>query len=222
MPESTRRHDFIVVGAGSAGYAAARTARDVGCDVALIDHGPLGGLCILRGCMPSKALLASSDALADARDAGILGIHAGTLTADMPFIAARKRDLVRGFAEYRIEGIEEFPLYHGAARFLSPTQIEVGDDVLEALALRDRDGKRRVAAGSARAERNRLSRQRRGARFGSDPVFGHRFGWRIYGVRARSVSVANGLRNDDADSKRARPHLGGRRRRRRLDRILAR
>jgi pyruvate/2-oxoglutarate dehydrogenase complex dihydrolipoamide dehydrogenase (E3) component len=132
MPESTRRHDFIVVGAGSAGYAAARTARDVGCDVALIDHGPLGGLCILRGCMPSKALLASSDALADARDAGILGIHAGTLTADMPFIAARKRDLVRGFAEYRIDGIEEFPLYHGAARFLSPTQIEVGDDVLEA------------------------------------------------------------------------------------------
>jgi len=132
MPDSTRRHDIVVVGAGSAGYAAARTARDVGCDVALIDHGPLGGLCILRGCMPSKALLASSDALADARDAGVLGIHAGSLTVDMPFIAARKRALVRGFAEYRVEGIEEFPLYRGAARFLSPTQVAVGDEVLEA------------------------------------------------------------------------------------------
>jgi pyruvate/2-oxoglutarate dehydrogenase complex dihydrolipoamide dehydrogenase (E3) component len=132
MKESPRRHDLIVIGAGSGGYAAARTARDVGCDVALVDTGPLGGLCILRGCMPSKALLASSDALADAREAGILGISARSLTADMPFIAARKRDLVRAFAEYRIEGIQEFPLYLGAARFLSPTQITVGDVVLEA------------------------------------------------------------------------------------------
>jgi pyruvate/2-oxoglutarate dehydrogenase complex dihydrolipoamide dehydrogenase (E3) component len=133
MPDASRRHDLIVVGAGSAGYAAARTVRDVGCDVALVDHGPLGGLCILRGCMPSKALLASSDALADARDAVALGIGAPAFTIDMPFIARRKRDLVRGFADYRIEGIDKFPLYMGAARFLSPTQLAVGDStILEA------------------------------------------------------------------------------------------
>lgn len=133
MPERARRHDLVVVGAGSGGYAAARTARDVGCDVALVDHGPLGGLCILRGCMPSKAFLASSDALQDAREAGALGIAANGLVADMPFIAARKRDLVSGFADYRIEGIERFPLYRGPARFLSSTQLAVGDDsVLEA------------------------------------------------------------------------------------------
>jgi pyruvate/2-oxoglutarate dehydrogenase complex dihydrolipoamide dehydrogenase (E3) component len=125
-----RRHDLIVVGAGSGGYAAARTARDVSCDVALVDKGPLGGLCILRGCMPSKTLLASSDALVDAREARALGIGAQGLTVDMPFIAARKRDLVREFADYRIEGIEEFPLYLGAARFVSPTQLAVGDGTL--------------------------------------------------------------------------------------------
>jgi len=128
----THRHDLVVVGAGSAGYAAARTARDLGCDVALVDQGPLGGLCILRGCMPSKALLASSDALQDAREAGALGVRAEGLSADMPYVAARKRELVRGFAEYRIDGIEEFPLYLGAARFLSPTQLAVGDVTLEA------------------------------------------------------------------------------------------
>ncbi len=128
MQPRSGRHDLIVIGAGSGGYAAARTARDVGCDVALVDEGPLGGLCILRGCMPSKAFLASSDALAAARDAGVLGIDAGGVTADMPFIAARKRALVNDFAEYRIEGIEQFPLYFGRARFLSPTQIAVGDD----------------------------------------------------------------------------------------------
>ena len=129
MPDRSRRHDLIVVGAGSAGYAAARTARDVGCDVALVDKGPLGGLCILRGCMPSKALLASSDALADAREARALGIELETLGVDLPFIANRKRELVRGFADYRIEGIEEFALYLGPARFVSPGQILVGENL---------------------------------------------------------------------------------------------
>ncbi len=123
-------HEFVVVGAGSGGYAAARTARDFGCDAALVDTGPLGGLCILRGCMPSKALLASSDALQDARDAGALGIRIASASVDMPFVAARKRALVKDFADYRIAGIDEFPLYMGAARFLSATELAVGDDVV--------------------------------------------------------------------------------------------
>jgi pyruvate/2-oxoglutarate dehydrogenase complex dihydrolipoamide dehydrogenase (E3) component len=128
-----RRHDVVVVGAGSAGYAAARTVLDVGCDAALVDRGPLGGLCILRGCMPSKALLASSDAVQDARDATALGVAIGEASIDMPFIAARKRALVKEFADYRIGGIERFPLYQGPARFLSPTELAVGDGtVLEA------------------------------------------------------------------------------------------
>jgi pyruvate/2-oxoglutarate dehydrogenase complex dihydrolipoamide dehydrogenase (E3) component len=132
MQSGARRHDVIVVGAGSGGYAAARTAREIDCDVALVDVGPLGGLCILRGCMPSKALLASSDALQDARDARALGIYVETVSVDMPFIAARKRALVKGFADFRIEGIEGFSLYRGSASFISPTQILVNGDVLEA------------------------------------------------------------------------------------------
>ncbi len=114
-----RAYDLVVVGAGSGGYAAARTARELGATVALVDRGPLGGLCILRGCMPSKAFLASSDAAYDAREARELGINAGAVSQDMPFIAARKRGLVKSFAEYRIEGIATFPLYEGDATFLS-------------------------------------------------------------------------------------------------------
>ncbi|MBV8153089.1 MAG: dihydrolipoyl dehydrogenase [Candidatus Eremiobacteraeota bacterium] len=125
------KHGVVVVGAGSGGYAAARTVRDFGCDVAMIDRGPLGGLCILRGCMPSKALLASSDALYDARKATALGVLADRIDVDMPFIAARKRTLVKEFADYRIGGIEAFPLYSGTARFLSATEVAVGDDVVE-------------------------------------------------------------------------------------------
>src|SRR5215469_13331872 len=127
------KHDIVIVGAGSGGYAAARTSHDFGCDVAMVDVGPLGGLCILRGCMPSKALIASSDAIYDAREAEQLGIHVSGLRADIPAIFARKRMLVKDFADYRIEGIEKFPLYMGPARFLSPTEVAVGSgDVVEA------------------------------------------------------------------------------------------
>ncbi len=123
-------YDLVVVGAGSGGYAAARTAREMGANVALVDHGPLGGLCILRGCMPSKALIASSDAIAHARRAGALGIRIdGTIAPDMPFIAQRKRTLVKEFADYRVEGIETFPLYLGQARFLSDSVLQVGEDM---------------------------------------------------------------------------------------------
>ncbi len=122
-------YDLVIVGAGSGGYAAARTARDLGASVALVDHGPLGGLCILRGCMPSKAYIASSDAIADARGAGALGIRiAGEIAPDMAFIQQRKRALIKEFADYRIEGIETFPLYTGHARFASDGELLVGDE----------------------------------------------------------------------------------------------
>ncbi len=123
-------YDLVVVGAGSGGYAAARTARECGATVALVDHGPLGGLCILRGCMPSKALLASSDALQDAREAHLLGIEVAGAHADFEQIMARKRTLVAQFAQDRIAGIETFPTYVGQARFLGGNELAVGDDVV--------------------------------------------------------------------------------------------
>lgn len=121
------RHDIVVVGAGSGGFAAARTARALGADVALVDHGPLGGLCILRGCMPSKTLIASSDLAQDIREARELGLDGSSLAIDFPHIMRRKRDIIAGLAQYRIDSIREFPLYEGRAKFLSATQLQVGD-----------------------------------------------------------------------------------------------
>jgi pyruvate/2-oxoglutarate dehydrogenase complex dihydrolipoamide dehydrogenase (E3) component len=126
------RYDLIVVGAGSGGYAAARTARDLGANVALVDEGPLGGLCILRGCMPSKTLLATGDLLYEIRRAGELGVRVGAPELDFHVLAERKRRLVRGWADYRIAGIETFPVFAGKASFESPTTLRVGDEVLYA------------------------------------------------------------------------------------------
>jgi pyruvate/2-oxoglutarate dehydrogenase complex dihydrolipoamide dehydrogenase (E3) component len=129
------RYDLVVIGAGSGGYAAARTARDLGASVALVDHGPLGGLCILRGCMPSKTLLASSDLVADIREGKELGVTAGPPAIDLAHIFARKREVIKDFADYRIEGINSFPLYEGLAAFESEYVLRVGDGVrLEARA----------------------------------------------------------------------------------------
>ena len=56
------RFDLVVIGAGAAGITAAKTAADLGARVALADRGPLGGLCINRGCIPKKALVTAGRA----------------------------------------------------------------------------------------------------------------------------------------------------------------
>jgi len=125
-------YDLIVIGAGSGGYAAARTARALGASVAFVDPGPLGGLCILRGCMPSKTLLASSDAAQEIRDAHELGVNALEPKIDFRAMMARKREIIKGFADYRIEGIETFPVFNERATFISATELRAGDQVLTA------------------------------------------------------------------------------------------
>ena len=128
------RFDLIVLGGGSAGYAAARTAVEMGASVAVAELGPLGGLCILRGCMPSKAILASANRLYHAQHAPELGIQVGALTPDLPAIIARKRRLIKEFADYRVGQLTapEITLVDGAAQFLSAERVQVGDRILTA------------------------------------------------------------------------------------------
>lgn len=130
---STRKtHDVIVIGGGSAGYAAARAARDAGADVAIVDQGPLGGLCILRGCMPTKAILRSAEVAALLRRAKEFGLFPVSARADLSAIVDRKDRLVREFADHRIQQLRDprFTLYQSRGVFRSPHEITVGDTVL--------------------------------------------------------------------------------------------
>lgn len=122
--------DFAVIGAGSAGYWAAKTAGKLGANTALIDPGPLGGLCILRGCMPSKALLRTSEVLHLAQHAHEVGVLVTEVGYDFDKVMARKRYWVEEFARYRRDGImaqEGFELIQARARFLDAHTMEVGD-----------------------------------------------------------------------------------------------
>ena len=125
---SDTHFDFIVIGGGSAGYAAARTAHSLGLRVAVVDGAAeLGGLCILRGCMPSKSLIESADRYLAIRHAAEFGLKAQPLGVDVAAIRERKRTLIADFASYRQGQLEDgrFVLYRGHASFVSAHEIEV-------------------------------------------------------------------------------------------------
>lgn len=121
-------YDLIVIGAGSAGYNGAASAARLGLKVALVDGAKeLGGLCILRGCMPSKAILAAANRLRVARESAEFGLSASDATLDVPKMIARKDRLIAEFADYRRGQIENgpFTFIHGRAQFLDSHTVEV-------------------------------------------------------------------------------------------------
>src|SRR3954471_16888014 len=92
------RYDLVVIGAGPGGYVAAIRAAQLDMKVACVDKRPtLGGTCLNVGCIPSKALLDSSElyALARARF-GHHGIRVGDVGLDLPRMLARKDEVVKG------------------------------------------------------------------------------------------------------------------------------
>jgi pyruvate/2-oxoglutarate dehydrogenase complex dihydrolipoamide dehydrogenase (E3) component len=128
-------YDLLILGAGSAGFWAAKTAAQAGARVALVDPGPLGGLCILKGCMPSKALLRSGDILHTLRHAPEVGVYADNIRYDFKQIMARKSRWVDDFAGYRRDAIlkqEGFRYIEGAGHFIDPHTVKVGEETLRA------------------------------------------------------------------------------------------
>lgn len=124
-----REFDVVVIGGGSGGYAAARTAAAAGRRVAVVDGAStLGGLCILRGCMPTKALLHAADVVHLARRAGTWGIRTGRVGFDFAQVMARKDALIREFAEYRQGQLQDgrFTLIRDTAAFVGPQELVLG------------------------------------------------------------------------------------------------
>lgn len=121
-------YDFVIIGGGSAGYAAARTAAELGLKTAVIEGGrEVGGLCILRGCMPSKTLIESANRYLAMQHAAEFGLHAGEIGCDAAAIIARKRRLIGEFADYRRGQLESgtFDFLRGRAAFTGPFSLDV-------------------------------------------------------------------------------------------------
>lgn len=126
--------DVVVIGGGTGGYTAAIRATQLGLTAAIIERSKIGGTCLHRGCIPTKAWLESAEVLSLARKASTFGVTAGEPTIDFPAVSSRQKQVVetihkslRGVIQkHKIEMIE------GEGRFLSPTQVAVGERTLTA------------------------------------------------------------------------------------------
>lgn len=133
-PTAQERYNLVVVGGGTAGLVTAAGAAGLGAKVALIERRLLGGDCLNVGCVPSKALLRSARAVADVRNANLLGVRtAGDPQVDFPAVMERMRRVRAQISphdsaqRFRDLGIDVFL---GDAKFTGPQTIAVDGQTL--------------------------------------------------------------------------------------------
>lgn len=122
--------DVIVIGGGTAGSAAARAAHEAGARTTMFLDGEPGGLCILRGCMPTKTLLHSAALVHEAETHHTPGIGHAELAIDFAAVMANKDAKVRRFQKAKIASIEAggYEVVRARARFSGPDTIEANGE----------------------------------------------------------------------------------------------
>lgn len=128
-----RSVDVAIIGTGTAGMAAYRTALDHTRSIALIEGGPYGTTCARVGCMPSKLLIAAGEAAHGVREAHRFGVHAPPPRIDGRAVMDRVRRERDRFVGYVLEAVEGWVPEHrvrGAAHFLDDHRLQVGDELV--------------------------------------------------------------------------------------------
>jgi len=126
-------YDIVILGGGSGGYACALRAAELGKRVALIEKGKVGGTCLHRGCIPTKALLHAAEIADQARESATFGVRASLDGIDMAGVGAYKDKVVtrlwKGLTG--LIGSRHIDIIEGEGRLVSPTQVQVGDALIE-------------------------------------------------------------------------------------------
>jgi dihydrolipoamide dehydrogenase len=122
------RYDVAVIGAGPGGYSAAFRAADLGLRVVLIDEDPqLGGTCLLRGCIPSKALLHAARLLTDAEEAAAWGIQFDKPRVDLEAFRGRVETIIGKLTKgvRTLAGSRKVEVLHARAMFKDATTLQL-------------------------------------------------------------------------------------------------
>jgi dihydrolipoamide dehydrogenase len=126
-------YDIVILGGGSGGYACALRAAELGKRVALIEKDKVGGTCLHRGCIPTKALLHAAELADQAREGASFGVRTTLDGIDMAGVNAYKDKVVsrlyRGLTG--LVGSRHIDVIEGEGRLVSPTQVQVGDTLIE-------------------------------------------------------------------------------------------
>ena len=128
---SDNSFDVVILGGGSGGYAAALRSAQLGKTVALIEKDKLGGTCLHRGCIPTKALLHSADIADNTREAASFGINATFGSIDMPKVNAYRDSIVdklfKGLTGLVGAG-KNITMVSGEGRLTGPKTVTVNGD----------------------------------------------------------------------------------------------
>jgi dihydrolipoamide dehydrogenase len=122
--------DLVILGGGSGGYACALRAAELGKSVILIDKDKLGGTCLHRGCIPTKALLHAAEVADSAKESDAFGVRATFEGIDMPKVN-EYRDGVVGRLYKGLQGLvksRNVTFVEGAGRLVGPNTVEVNGE----------------------------------------------------------------------------------------------
>lgn len=116
-------YDLVVLGGGTGGYVAAIRASQLGMQVAVVEKGELGGTCLHRGCIPSKALLRSAEVYRQTKEAADYGVDTKDTSLNFPKVQERKQKIIQtlhqGVQELMKKG--KIDVYEGFGRILGPS-----------------------------------------------------------------------------------------------------
>ncbi|GAB3351176.1 dihydrolipoyl dehydrogenase [Modestobacter lapidis] len=133
MSAPTNPADLVILGGGSGGYAAALRAAELGLSVVLIEKDKVGGTCLHRGCIPTKALLHSGEVADSAREGEQFGVKTSLAGIDMDGVNAYKDGVISKLYK-GLQGLiksRKITYVEGAGKLVSPTTVEVGGERYE-------------------------------------------------------------------------------------------
>jgi len=126
-------YDIVVLGGGSGGYACALRAAELGMSVALIEKDKIGGTCLHRGCIPTKALLHVAEVADETRESASVGVRASFEGIDLPGVHAFKDKIVNR-AWKGVQGLLKaagVTIVEGEGRLAGERRVQVGSEVYE-------------------------------------------------------------------------------------------
>ncbi|MBM7598038.1 dihydrolipoamide dehydrogenase [Virgibacillus halotolerans] len=119
----TKEYDLVVLGGGTGGYVAAIRASQLGMQVAVVEKGELGGTCLHRGCIPSKALLRSAEVFKQTKEAKDYGIEVKDVSLNFAKVMERKSGIVNTLHQ-GVQGLMKkgkIDVFNGFGRILGPS-----------------------------------------------------------------------------------------------------
>ncbi|MCW2527485.1 MAG: dihydrolipoamide dehydrogenase, partial [Pseudonocardiales bacterium] len=122
--------DLVILGAGSGGYAAALRGAELGFHVVLVEKAEVGGTCLHRGCVPTKALLHAAEVADSSRESEQFGVRTTFEGIDMPGVNKYKDGVDAGLYK-GLQGLiksRKISVVQGEGRLTSPNTVSVGDD----------------------------------------------------------------------------------------------